>query len=103
LVRGQSSRARCTTGEDANVVQSFQSPYLFGCIQSVHDWQLNIHQNQMKATSPPFRYRFTPIHCCFPSYFKSLQERFKEFQIDDIVFDNKNANRGDSSVQEAGW
>lgn len=46
----------------------------------------------MEAATPPFLHRITTIHGRLPSHLKSFDKRFKQLQIDRVVFHNKDTD-----------
>lgn len=56
----------------------------------------------MKPAGPPFGDRLPPIHGGMPPHFESFHERFKQFEVDDVVFDDKDIDGRHGAVQQPG-
>lgn len=90
------------TGEYADVVQPLQPPDLFRRFQPIHDRQLDIHQDQVESSLPPFCDRLAPVHGGVPADFEALHKCFEELEVDDVVFDDENVDRRDGAFEESG-
>lgn len=91
--------------EDANRVDALQSANLAGGLETIHHWELNIHEDQVKATGAPLLNSFSSVHGCLPAYLEALDKGFEQLQIDGVVFDDEYADRGhrrDHAVAAAG-
>ena len=53
----------------------------------------------MEPTLPPLGDRFLSIHSSVPPDFESLHEGFQEFQVDDVIFNDKNVDRGNGPIE----
>lgn len=57
----------------------------------------------MEAAFSPLSNSFPAVHGGLPPDFQTLHEGFEEFEVDDIIFDNEDVDRWDSSVKKASW
>jgi len=55
----------------------------------------------MEAPFPPLSNGFPAIHGGVPPDFQAFHEGFEELEVDDIIFDNQNIDRRDSTVKKA--
>lgn len=55
----------------------------------------------MEAAFPPLGNGFPAIHGGVPPDFQALHEGFEKFEVDDIIFDDENVDRWDSTVKKA--
>ena len=56
----------------------------------------------MEASTSPFGDGFPPVHCGMPANFQAFHEGFEKFEVDDVVFDNEDVDRGNSTIKQAG-
>ena len=57
----------------------------------------------MKTAGSPFRDCVAPVHGRMPPHFKSFHECFEKFEVDDVIFDDKNVDRRDGTIEKTGW
>lgn len=86
-------------GKDTNAIDPLQSANLSCGLESIHTRQLDVHEDQMEAATPPFLHRVTTIHGRLPPHLKSFDKRFKQLQIDRVVFHNKDTDGGYFGIQ----
>lgn len=56
----------------------------------------------MKSALAPFCYRFASVHGGVPAYFETLYECFKEFEVDDVIFDDQNVDGRNCAFEKTG-
>lgn len=83
------------------MVDPLQPPNLLGGSQPVHHRQLDVHEHEVEAALPPLLYRLTAVHRRVPAHLEPLHEGLEQSQVDDVVFDDQDADRRDRPVEEA--
>lgn len=56
----------------------------------------------MKTAGSPLCDGVPPVHGCMPSHFKSFHERFEEFEVDDVIFDDQDVDRRNGTIEKTG-
>lgn len=88
--------------EDTDAVDGLEATDFLCSFQAIHDGKLNVHQDQVKAARFPHGDGFLAVDGRLPAHFEPFHESLQQLEVDIVILDQENVDRGDGSVEEVG-